>query len=127
MPKKSFKDIGAQAARAFITIEPPEQAQALPESTPAPGIPPEMDIPPELSAQPVMLPQPPRKAGRPRTNQRVLTKSSQENLPDNWTRATFIVREDLLDAFKEHSAQAGITIKVAINTALEQYLNGGNL
>ncbi len=67
-----------------------------------------------------------RKPGRPRTHKRVLTKSSQENLPENWTRATFILREDLLAAFKDQVAQEGLTIKEAINDAIAQYLSGGN-
>ena len=120
MSKKSFKDIGSQAARAFITIEP------TPQSTepPAQSIPTPAAIPAAVQSA-VQPPSAERRPGRPRTNKRVITKSSQENLPENWTRATFIVREDLLNAFKEHSAEAGITLKEAVNTALEQYLNGG--
>ena len=38
--------------------------------------------------------------GRPKTQFREITKSSQEGTKENETRATFIVREDLLDKLK---------------------------
>lgn len=114
MSKKSFKDIGSQAARAFITIEQPKEAPGGMDARPAPSASPKPDPPQE------------RRPGRPRTNKRVITKSSQENLPENWTRATFIVREDLLSAFKDRSTEEGITLKEAVNAALERYLDGGN-
>lgn len=112
MSKKTFKDIGSLAASAFINITPPKPAEQIP------------DAPPPISAIDKIPAT--RKPGRPRTHKRVLTKSSQENLPENWTRATFILREDLLADFKEHAAREGLTIKEAINDAIAQYLNGGN-
>ncbi len=112
MGKKTFKDIGSMAASAFINIAPPKPTEQIPD---APPLIPAID---EIPAA--------RKLGRPRANKRVLTKSSQENLPENWTRATFILREDLLAAFKDQAAREGRTIKEAVNDAIEQYLSGGN-
>lgn len=64
-----------------------------------------------------------RKQGRPRTIKREYTKSSQEGLKDNWTRYTVIVREDLLKRLKQHVKDENVTMKVAINDMIENYLN----
>lgn len=55
---------------------------------------------------------------------RKYTKSSQEGLQDNWTRATFIVREDLLEKLKALAYTNRSKIKDEINNALEEYLEG---
>lgn len=60
--------------------------------------------------------------GRPKTINREYTKSSQEGLQENWTRATFIVREDLLEKLKDLAYTNRTTIKEEINGALEEYL-----
>lgn len=60
--------------------------------------------------------------GRPRTIDREYTKSSQEGLQENWTRATFIVREDLLEKLKDLAYTNRTTIKDEINQALAEYL-----
>lgn len=60
--------------------------------------------------------------GRPRTINREYTKSSQEGLQENWTRATFIVREDLLEKLKDLAYTNRTTIKDEINQALAEYL-----
>lgn len=62
------------------------------------------------------------KAGRPSTIKREITKSSQEGLPVNWTRATFIVREDLLDKLKDYAYTDRRTLKEIINEMIEDYL-----
>lgn len=67
-------------------------------------------------------PKPP--VGRPRTIKRDISKSSQEGLPDNWTRATFIVREDLLEKIKDCAYTERISIKDLVNEAFENYLDG---
>lgn len=64
----------------------------------------------------------PAKRGRPRTNFREVTKSSQEGLPENWTRATFIVRESHLETLKDYAYTQRMTIRDALDQALEQYL-----
>lgn len=64
------------------------------------------------------------KLGRPAANQREYTKSSQENLPENWTRATFILREDRLKRLKDYAYTARRTLKEVVNEMLDQYLEG---
>ncbi len=66
----------------------------------------------------------PAKRGRPRSNFREVTKASQEGLPEHWTRATFIVQEDLLDTLKDYAYTERITIRDAVQEALTQYLQG---
>lgn len=63
-------------------------------------------------------------AGRPQTLKRDYEKSSQEGLPENWTRATFIVREDLLEKMKDLAYTDRRTLKEIINEMMEQYLEG---
>jgi len=62
-------------------------------------------------------PQQPRR-GRPRTNFREITKSSQEGVRLNETRATFIIREDLLDKIKAIAYWDRLTIKQFMDSAL---------
>ncbi len=62
-----------------------------------------------------------QKVGRPRTLPD-REKSSQEGLPEQWTRATFIVREDLLEKLKDLAYVNRSKIKDEINRALEEYL-----
>lgn len=62
--------------------------------------------------------------GRPKTINREYTKSSQEGLQENWTRATFIVREDLLQKIKDLAYTNRTKIKDEVNAALEEYLKG---
>lgn len=60
------------------------------------------------------------KVGRPRTSTRVITKSSQEGTKENETRATFIVKEDLLERVKGIAKTEGKMIKDLVNEALEE-------
>ena len=60
--------------------------------------------------------------GRPRTIKRDYDKSSQEGLPEQWTRATFIVREDLLKNLKDYAYTERKTIKEVVNEMIEDYL-----
>lgn len=62
-------------------------------------------------------PQQPRR-GRPRTNFREITKSSQEGVRLNETRATFIIREDVLDKIKAIAYWDRLTIKQFMDSAL---------
>lgn len=61
-------------------------------------------------------------AGRPATIKREITKSSQEGLQENWTRATFIIREDLLDKLKDYAYTDRRTLKEIINEMIDDYL-----
>jgi hypothetical protein len=56
--------------------------------------------------------------GRPRTYSRKITKSSQDKTPEGETRATFIVREDLLEKIKAVAYWERARIKDIINGAL---------
>ena len=61
----------------------------------------------------------PGKVGRPATQFKEITKSSQEGTKENETRATFIVNEDLLEKLKAIAYWDRVMIKEVINTALQ--------
>lgn len=65
---------------------------------------------------------PKNKGGRPKTSTRQITKSSQEGTKENETRATFIVKEPLLEAVKNIAYWDRIMIKDIVNTALQDYI-----
>lgn len=60
------------------------------------------------------------KRGRPVTQTKEITKSSQEGTKENETRATFIVNEELLDKLKAIAYWDRVLIKDVINTALQE-------
>jgi hypothetical protein len=60
------------------------------------------------------------KVGRPKTSTREITKSSQEGTKENETRATFIVREELLEKLKAIAYWERALIKDILNTALQE-------
>jgi len=60
------------------------------------------------------------KRGRPVTQTKEITKSSQEGTKENETRATFIVNEDLLEKVKAIAYWERLLFKEVINTALEE-------
>lgn len=64
-----------------------------------------------------------KKAGRPKTSTRVIQKASQEGTRDGETRATFIVKEALLDKFKAIAYWDRVMIKDIVNSAFEDYIN----
>lgn len=53
---------------------------------------------------------------------RVITKTSQEGLPNNWTRATFIMREDLLEKFKDVAYWDRKPVKELFDEMLQKYI-----
>jgi len=57
--------------------------------------------------------------GRPVTQTKEITKSSQEGTKEHETRATFIVNEELLEKLKAIAYWDRILIKDVINIALE--------
>jgi hypothetical protein len=61
-----------------------------------------------------------KKVGRPKTSTKVVSKSSQEGTKENETRATFIVKEDLLEKLKAIAYWDRVLIKEVINPALEE-------
>lgn len=60
------------------------------------------------------------KRGRPVTQTKEITKSSQEGTKDKETRATFIVNEDLLEKLKAIAYWDRVLIKDVVNTALQE-------
>ena len=59
------------------------------------------------------------KRGRPITQTKEITKSSQEGTKENETRATFIVDEALLDKLKAIAYWDRVLIKDGLNSALQ--------
>lgn len=60
--------------------------------------------------------------GRPRNENLVRDKSPQEGLPEEWTRATFIVRCDQLDKLKDFAYTKRVSLKKALEVALDEFL-----
>jgi len=60
------------------------------------------------------------KVGRPVTQTKEITKSSQQDTKENETRATFIVNEELLEKLKAIAYWDRALIKDVVNTALEE-------
>lgn len=77
--------------------------------------------PEKQDQEPLNIP-PQKKTGRPRTIYREYEKSSQENLPDKWTRATFIVHEDRLKKLKDFAYTERKTLKEVVNEMIDDYL-----
>ena len=63
-----------------------------------------------------------KKVGRPVTQFKEITKSSQEGTKENETRATFIINEELLDKLKAIAYWDRLLIKDVINTALQDII-----
>lgn len=63
------------------------------------------------------------KRGRPVTQTKEITKSSQEGTKENETRATFIINEELLDKLKAIAYWERVLIKDVVNTALQEYVD----
>ena len=63
------------------------------------------------------------KVGRPKTQFKKITKSSQEGTKENETRATFIVNEELLDKLKALAYWDRKMIKEVVNTALQDAID----
>ncbi len=94
MSKKKIEGLGDQAVSKFF-----EQPEGLPEVKKT-------------------------KVGRPRTVYREYEKSSQEGLREGYTRATFIVREDLLKKLKDYAYTERETLKDVVNKMIAQFLDG---
>jgi len=60
------------------------------------------------------------KRGRPVTQTKEITKSSQEGTKENETRATFIINEELLEKLKAIAYWDRCLIKEVVNTALRE-------
>ena len=60
------------------------------------------------------------KRGRPVTQTKEITKSSQEGTKENETRATFIINKELLEKLKAIAYWDRVLIKDVVNTALQE-------
>lgn len=63
------------------------------------------------------------KRGRPVTQTKEITKSSQEGTKENETRATFIINEELLDKLKAIAYWDRVLVKDVLNTAIQEYVD----
>ena len=63
------------------------------------------------------------KVGRPKTQFKVMTKSTQQGTKENETRATFIVNEELLDKIKAIAYWDRVLVKDVLNIALQDYVD----
>lgn len=63
------------------------------------------------------------KRGRPKTNFKAVTKTSQAGTKENETRATFIVNEDHLESLKALAYWERRSIKEVLAQALTDYLD----
>jgi hypothetical protein len=64
------------------------------------------------------------KKGRPKTSTRIVEKASQEGTKEGEIRATFIVREPLLDKLKAIAYWDRVMIKKVVDEALSSYIEG---
>ena len=65
---------------------------------------------------------PEKKKGRHRKDDLVRTNAAQEGLPEDWQRATFIVRVAHLEKLKDYAYTERVSLKDALDDALEQFL-----
>jgi len=66
---------------------------------------------------------PPQKKGRPKTVTKEITKSSQDGTKEGETRATFIVKEELLEKLKAVAYWERVMLKDILNTILQEYID----
>lgn len=67
----------------------------------------------------------PTKKGRPRKDL-VRENGVQNGLPADWTRATFLIRCDQLQKLKDYAYTERITLKEALENALDEFLGDIN-
>ena len=60
--------------------------------------------------------------GRPRIHTDIKEKSSEDGLYNEYTRATFIVRKDLLKKLKGYAFLKDQPLKEVVNTMLDEWL-----
>ena len=68
-----------------------------------------------------------KRVGRPKTSSREITKTSQIGTKEGYTRATFIVREDLLQKIKTLAYWERKEIKDVVEETLNSYLVGRDI
>ena len=65
---------------------------------------------------------PQKKIGRPRSNDIVRDNSVQAGLTEEYTRATFIMKVETLDALKDYAFTKRISIKEAITDIIDGFI-----
>ena len=80
----------------------------------------------DLNAERLALGIVPTETTRGRKKISTKTNSVQAGLPDDWTRATFIVRIAYLEKLKDFAYTERISIKEALDVALERFLQDTN-
>lgn len=63
-----------------------------------------------------------KKNGRPRKNDVVRESGSQQGLTEEYTRATFIMKVETLDALKDYAYTNRISIKDAITDIIDSFI-----
>lgn len=63
-----------------------------------------------------------RKRGRPQKEELVRGNSVQEGLTEEYTRATFILRVDLVEKLKNYAYTERLTMKEAVNKIIDEAL-----
>lgn len=64
----------------------------------------------------------PNRVGRPKTSTREIYKSSQDGTKEGESRATFIVKEELIEKLKASAYWSHKQIKDVVNEALAEYI-----
>lgn len=67
-------------------------------------------------------PKPEKKYGRPQ-NDSLVRGGSQDGLPEDTTRATFILKISSVEALNNYAYTERITLKEAINSIIEEYID----
>lgn len=66
--------------------------------------------------------EPAPKRGRPKTQMKTITKSSQEGTKENETRATFIINETMLETLRDIAYWDRLLIKDVTHRAFEMFI-----
>lgn len=83
---------------------------------------PEFDAEKERKALGIEVPQEgTKKARQTQKDGLVRNNAAQEGLPEDWTRATFIVQTDKLELLRDYAYTVRITLKEALDQALDRF------
>lgn len=86
----------------------------------------EISFDPEKERQALGIKPSGHRRGRPPKAELIHDNSVQSGLPVDWTRATFIVKVSLLEKLKDYAYTERLTVKEALDQALEQFLADKN-
>jgi|GEM_PF-2272967 len=111
----------ANASPAPQTAEPPASGGQSSSSSESLTLPEQAAIPPQSA---VTGERPSPSKGKTRGQKASKEKSSKAGLPEGWSRATFIVKEEYLEKLKDYSYWERLTLKEALDGVLAQFFNG---